>query len=82
IQAVVSKDQLMSVVEKQVEKILFGNPTAYRVTKEIAFKLSEQALRNSFTIATGKLVEFLLADDTKEVLNANEENRPKVYTMK
>lgn len=77
VQVVAAEKDFAKAVEIEVEKVLAGNPTAYRVTKEIAFKMSEMTLRNSFTIATGKLVEFLASEDAKEVLNANGEKREK-----
>lgn len=82
VQRVVKKADLEKIVSEEAAKVVNGNPTAYRVTKEIAFKLSEQTLRNSFTIATGKLVEFLASEDAKEVLNANGEGREKKYTCR
>jgi enoyl-CoA hydratase/carnithine racemase len=82
VQDVVEKDQLDTAVQTQVDKVLAGNPTAYKVTKEIAFKLSENELRNSFTIATGKLVEFLSSYDAGEVVTANNEDRTKAFKRK
>ena len=82
VQAVVDKSELDSKVNELVQAVLSGNPTAYKVTKEIAFKLSENKLRNSFTIATGKLVEFLTSHDAKEVVTASSEGRDKVFSKK
>jgi len=59
----VEKEHLQATVDNEVEKILQGNSTAYRVTKEIAFKLSESSMRNAYSLATGKLVEFLASKE-------------------
>ncbi|PKM57973.1 MAG: hypothetical protein CVU98_03330 [Firmicutes bacterium HGW-Firmicutes-3] len=63
----VEKELVDKTVQNEVNKILQGNSTAYRVTKEITFKLSEGNLRNAYTIATGKLVEFLASKEAGKV---------------
>jgi enoyl-CoA hydratase/carnithine racemase len=59
----VDKELVEVTVHKEVDKILQGNSTAYRVTKEITFKLNEGNLRAAYTVATGKLVEFLASKE-------------------
>jgi enoyl-CoA hydratase/carnithine racemase len=76
------KANVDELVQQEVEKVLKGNPTAYRVTKEITFKLSEASLRNAYTMATGKLVEFLTSQDAKEVILAQRESRDKSFLMR
>lgn len=76
---VAEKNVIDEQVKKEIEQIFHRNPTAYRVTKEITFKLGEMALRNAFSIATGKLVEFLSSRDAKEIIVAQRESRETVF---